>query len=227
MTTTQNLTNKTTGELQVGDIVRCHGMRVRINSIKRHEDPNTYEGQFWSTDGSVLNLDEVRAAGIVPMGWLETETYVEGQGWVTDRNDYWNVQGNNLATWAVEVPEPGETSRLNDRCNADRENCSGVVSCTTHTEPRLTTLSDLEHVESGTPVTFRPWSDSKITMQGWFSGIEKTGAVRLRDRIGAYHYLRASAVVGVGQCDSETPNRYCVLAAGHDGKHADGGAEWA
>jgi hypothetical protein len=103
MAATQTTKTVKTGEIKVGDIVLAYGMRVRIDAIKRHEDPSSYEGQFWSTDGTVLNLDEVREAQIVPMSWLTTEKWVEGRGWTVDRRDFWNVQGNDLATWAVEA----------------------------------------------------------------------------------------------------------------------------
>jgi hypothetical protein len=90
-----------TGELQVGDVVLTYGMRVRIDAIQEHKDEGTHGGVFWSSDGTVTNLDEVKAAGVVPPSWLCTEKFVEGQGWTTDRNDRWNVQGNDLATWTV------------------------------------------------------------------------------------------------------------------------------
>jgi hypothetical protein len=93
-----------TSELKVGDIVRNYGMRIRINAITEHKDEKSHGGVFWSSDGQVLNLDEVREAGIVPMSWLRTERFVDGEGWVTDRVDFWNVQGNDLATWQVEIP---------------------------------------------------------------------------------------------------------------------------
>ena len=88
-----------TGELQVGDIVLNYGMRIRINSIRQLGEPGHI---FWACDGTVENLDEVREAQVVPMSWLCTQKFVEGQGWVTDRRDNWNVQGNTLATWTVE-----------------------------------------------------------------------------------------------------------------------------
>jgi hypothetical protein len=91
-----------TGELRVGDIVLSYGMRIRINEIREHQDESTHGGKFWSTDGTVTNLDEVREARIVPMSWLCTEKWTDGEGWVTDRRDHWNVQGNDLASWTVE-----------------------------------------------------------------------------------------------------------------------------
>lgn len=37
------------------------------------------------------------------MSFLRTEKWVEGQGWTTDPDDSWTVQGNDLARWTVEV----------------------------------------------------------------------------------------------------------------------------
>jgi hypothetical protein len=96
--TTQTRTVKSS-ELQVGDTVREHGMRVRIDAIKVYED----RGPVYSCAGTVLNLEEVRTARIVPMSFLTTEKWVEDQGWTVDRRDAWTVQGNDLATWQVET----------------------------------------------------------------------------------------------------------------------------
>jgi hypothetical protein len=51
-----------TGEIRVGDVVLTHGMRVRIDEIRTYED----HGAVYACLGTVLNLDEVRAAGVVP-----------------------------------------------------------------------------------------------------------------------------------------------------------------
>lgn len=101
-----------TGELRPGDIVHTWGMRVRIDSVRPYHphgkgcisspDGRTSCGLAWSCLGTVINLDEVRAAGIVPMSWLCRERY-DGHRWVNDRSDVWHVQGNMLATWPVEV----------------------------------------------------------------------------------------------------------------------------
>ncbi|PNG17016.1 hypothetical protein [Streptomyces cahuitamycinicus] len=92
---------KDSSQLAEGDIVREHGMRVRLDKL------TTVERQgltvyHWA--GTVLNMPEVREAKHVPLSFLRTQKWEPGQGWVTDREDYWAVQGNKLATWAVEVP---------------------------------------------------------------------------------------------------------------------------
>ncbi|MGW2550031.1 hypothetical protein [Streptomyces sp. NPDC001635] len=94
-------TIKDSSELAEGDIVREHGMRVRLDKLTTVERPGCTV-YHWA--GTVLNVDEVREAKRVPMSFLRTEKWEAGKGWVTDRDDYWAVQGNKLATWAVEVP---------------------------------------------------------------------------------------------------------------------------
>lgn len=89
-------------ELKTGDVVVTYGMRVRLGERREHTDPNTYGGRYHSFDGTVLNLADVAEMGIVPLGWLRTQKWVEGQGWVIDREDQWTIQGNDLVTWAVE-----------------------------------------------------------------------------------------------------------------------------
>ena len=100
-----------TSEIRVGDIVRNYGMRIRIDSITEYQPSELDRRQgsvkpYWACLGTVINLDEVREAGVVPMSWLTTQKWVDGAGWTIDRRDYWNVQGNDLASWQVEQPEP-------------------------------------------------------------------------------------------------------------------------
>lgn len=80
-----------TSELQLGDVVHTHGMRVEldrtIRTVDRGDDLAVYV-----TAGLVLNADEVIAAGQVPAGYLDTD---EGG------RRRWTIQGNELATWAV------------------------------------------------------------------------------------------------------------------------------
>src|SRR5258708_32722228 len=101
-------TVKTSG-IQVGDVVRAHGMRVRIDSIRVYAD-NQPERQRVKPDmpvyaclGTVINLDEVLAAGIVPPSFLTRDEWVERKGWTITRRDAWTVQGNDLARWNVEA----------------------------------------------------------------------------------------------------------------------------
>lgn len=132
MTTTQLLHDVPTQDLQAGDIVLAYGMRVRLDTLHSRHGGHYFsrdgvtEGKcsggsvpeiddkaccvIYSWSGTVLNLDEVRDEGVVPVSWLRTEKYVEseaygpgtGAGWATDRNDQWTVQGNFRATWTVE-----------------------------------------------------------------------------------------------------------------------------
>lgn len=95
-----------TSQIRAGDVVLEHGMRVRIDFIREYEgglDGSGVPGMtVYGCHGTVLNLAEVRAARIVPMSFLTTDKWVEGQGWTTDRRDAWTVQGNDLATWTVD-----------------------------------------------------------------------------------------------------------------------------
>ena len=92
-------------QVRVGDVVLEHGMRVRIDRI------STYPGAADSPDtktvyaciGYVLNLAEVRAAGIVPRSFLyDTERNNLGPG--HGREDEWNVQGNDLRSLTLDRP---------------------------------------------------------------------------------------------------------------------------
>ncbi|WP_327292474.1 hypothetical protein [Streptomyces sp. NBC_01198] len=87
-----------TSELRKGDIVLSYGMRTRLD-VETSKTPGV-----WHWEGTVLNLDEVLEEGFIPPSFLRTHKW-EG-GWVTDREDYWAVQGNELAFWSVERQEP-------------------------------------------------------------------------------------------------------------------------
>lgn len=122
MTAMQLLHGVPTQNLRAGDIVLCHSMRVRLGTLRTYHG-GSYSGRHgtegrctqghgpagtdsccvvYSWSGTVLNLDEVRAAGIVPVSWLRTEKWVDGSGWATDRDNQWTVQGNFRATWDIE-----------------------------------------------------------------------------------------------------------------------------
>jgi hypothetical protein len=83
-------------EIQLGDVVLAHGMRVLIDRPARtYPSPQGPEGNkvCYSYVGLVLNLDDVREAGVVPISWLYSDT---------DTEPRWNVQGNDYADWMVE-----------------------------------------------------------------------------------------------------------------------------
>jgi hypothetical protein len=90
-------------EIQVGDVVREHGMRVRIDGVTVHERQGSNGLTVYSCKGTVINLDEVLAAKVIPAHFLTSDKWVAGQGWVIDRRDLWTVQGNDLARWNVEA----------------------------------------------------------------------------------------------------------------------------
>ncbi|MFD3514827.1 hypothetical protein [Streptomyces sp. NPDC058657] len=90
---------KDSSELVPGDIVLTYGMRVRLDEGTSRES----NGELtYSWSGTVLNLDEVRDADVVPMSYLRTWKWAGG--WVIDREDARVIQGNRFANWLVENP---------------------------------------------------------------------------------------------------------------------------
>ncbi|MEU5430550.1 hypothetical protein AB0H73_33805 [Streptomyces olivoreticuli] len=96
MTAAPNVTVKDSSQLAEGDVVLTHGMRVRLNALTTPEDSGC---TVFAWSGTVLNLDEVREEGHVPMPWLRT-----WKGGLVDREDAWTIQGNRFANWLVENP---------------------------------------------------------------------------------------------------------------------------
>ncbi|NGO67001.1 hypothetical protein [Streptomyces boncukensis] len=101
MTNASNVTIKDSSQLTQGDIVLDHGMRIRLDICTSRKESD-YTVYAWR--GTVLNLEQVREKGHVPMSFLRTHVWKPGEGWVTDREDVWVVQGNELAEWTVENP---------------------------------------------------------------------------------------------------------------------------
>lgn len=85
----------TTPELREGDIVCAYGMRIKLG--ERHIDPRADRDVVWFL-GTILNVEEVDANGWVPRGWRTNDRYPE-----FEPGTFWQVQGNELATWAREV----------------------------------------------------------------------------------------------------------------------------
>lgn len=105
MTTTQMIKVNTL-ELQLGDIVHTHGMRVLLDIEPREwTETNKHHPargkQVRAYRGRVINLDDVIAEGFIPASWLYERTQ---HGIVPDepRNDCWTIQGNAFASWYVE-----------------------------------------------------------------------------------------------------------------------------
>ncbi|MFJ9416658.1 hypothetical protein ACIRPT_21050 [Streptomyces sp. NPDC101227] len=101
MISAPNITIKDSSQLAQGDIVRTHGMRVRLDHGASSPRPDR---TVYAWTGTVLNLDEVRAGDHVPVSFLRTYKWQPGTGWVTDREDVWVVQGNEFVDWVVENP---------------------------------------------------------------------------------------------------------------------------
>lgn len=110
----------TTPQIRVGDVVTEHGMLVLIEGPARvfhgqcdydHDSlPDIQDGPLpaltpachigYAWPGRVLNLTEVRAAGVVPPSVLyDTERSSNGPG--HGREDSWTIQGNDRASWTV------------------------------------------------------------------------------------------------------------------------------
>ena len=91
-----------TSEIQVRDLVYAHGMRIRINEIKVFEDKTSHGGYVYCCLGTVLNVQEAIERYDIPRGFMFNEArHVHGAGHPDAREDYWNVQGNDLARWTV------------------------------------------------------------------------------------------------------------------------------
>lgn len=95
--------SKASGELRAGDIVRVHGMRVRLDEPNpphsTDTDTDTDDDVVHSWTGTVLNLADVHAAGHVPRSHLR-----RWSGLTLLREDAWTVQGTNAVRRDVEVP---------------------------------------------------------------------------------------------------------------------------
>lgn len=81
---TEELEKVTTDQLQPGDLVLSHGMRIRLG--ERNEYAGSYGGTAWWFPGTVENMSEVYQPDHVTAGLLKAD----GQ---------WTIQGNELATW--------------------------------------------------------------------------------------------------------------------------------
>lgn len=91
----------TTHELRVGDVVNNYGMRLLVDQppVQSRSHPVTeWGGACLWTKALVLNPAEVEAAGVVPASWIWLDR--DGQRMAEPR---WTIQGNRLATWAVEL----------------------------------------------------------------------------------------------------------------------------
>lgn len=114
-TTLPKHTTKTTPELQIGDVVWAHGVRLRLTKINidaekarslaesrrslaqyhARSDRDRYHAETVYLDDLTLRNFSVEFVGYLP-------------GAVCDFSPQWweknyNVQGNHFATWAVEV----------------------------------------------------------------------------------------------------------------------------
>lgn len=102
-----------TSELRAGDVVCTHGIRALLEG-----EPNTFTSgnsgtirAVYAWQARVINLDDVKRDGLVPLGWLYPDVWGKGErgGWGKDWNAVptWTIQGNDLARWSVERESEG------------------------------------------------------------------------------------------------------------------------
>jgi hypothetical protein len=91
-----------TSQIGVGDIVLNYGMRIRIDEIQVHEDETSHGGFVYCCLGTVLNVEDAVTIHDIPRSFMFNETrHVHGPDHPDAREDFWNVQGNDLARWTV------------------------------------------------------------------------------------------------------------------------------
>jgi hypothetical protein len=103
--TVTETSRKKSSELRPGMIVRDHGMRVQLGPVRKYFSAHNLGETVYASRGTVLNMDEVRAEGFVPMSYLRDEDYDMNAERMITTDGVWTVQANDLATWQVEAPE--------------------------------------------------------------------------------------------------------------------------
>jgi hypothetical protein len=99
---------KKTSELSTGDVVNCHGMRCLIDrdvlvSTAHADSLGVGDGKTRYTLALVLNRDDVPGS-VVPVGWTaDWKRNARDEALPHDGEHRWTIQGNDLATWAVEA----------------------------------------------------------------------------------------------------------------------------
>ena len=68
-----------------------------------------------------------------------THKWDDVRGWVIDRRDFWTIQGNYLATWAVERPGP--------EVPAETKQCQGCAATLAASDPDLCETCDLHRAD--------------------------------------------------------------------------------
>jgi hypothetical protein len=89
-----------TSQIKVGDLVLNYGMKIRIGEIQVHEDSTSHGGKVYCCLGSVLNVEDAVKVYDIPRSFMfDNERFVHGPG--HGRENFWNVQGNDLAMHTV------------------------------------------------------------------------------------------------------------------------------
>lgn len=92
-TTTTRTETVTTHDLREGDVVHCHGLRVKLGPVFQTRHPITNDGgATFASKGEVLNNE-----------YLATDAGRQLFGGILMVGETWTVQGNGWATWEREV----------------------------------------------------------------------------------------------------------------------------
>lgn len=112
-TITPALVSKKTSELRLGDLVRLHGMRLRIT-----EEPVVAIGHHMNEQADRLGEVRFTHAILENVDDPDVDDFVRRH---LDRRDgflTWTIQGNDLARWTVEAPLHLMTGSSSVRCGA-------------------------------------------------------------------------------------------------------------
>lgn len=116
-----------TSEIQPGDLVLTHGMRVRVSAPRTYTDRDV---TVYAFPGKVENLADVLAGGFILRSFLSESRWINGEGWRTELTGAWTIQGNDLARWVVE--RGAGPCPCNDRDECERDCWDDENECDGH-----------------------------------------------------------------------------------------------
>ncbi|MEU6389946.1 hypothetical protein [Streptomyces sp. NPDC046939] len=98
-----------TFKLRAGDVLWNYGMRILLRGEAAvYTSTGGRLVHHWA-DALVTNIEDVKAEGFIPLGWLYPDKWGIGErgGWGKDwgAEPKWPIQGNELAFWHVEREE--------------------------------------------------------------------------------------------------------------------------
>lgn len=91
-----------TKNLKPGNIVSSHGMKLKVIEEPSFSKSHSPVREVYYVNTEVLNIDEVKAEGFVPLSFLYPQEWGP-DGWFTnwDAIPTWLLQGNSLVSWRV------------------------------------------------------------------------------------------------------------------------------